>query len=169
MSPLAEISVLVGGLPGILSGLLGGAVGFGTFVWPGNNHFLSGYDFSEVHRGIDISGNTGEATYATDAGVIVYAGWNNYGYGNMVMIDHGNGFRTLYAHLNSVFVSPGESVSKGTQLGTVGNTGNSTGPHLHMGVYSIAAGGDYGGGNISFYSRLKTWTKPTTPPPTRPR
>ena len=87
--------------PGACDAVSGGAVGFGTFIWPSNQHSLSGYDFSPVHRGIDIAGNTGEAVYATDAGVVVYAGWNNYGYGNMVMIDHGNGFQSLYAHLSA--------------------------------------------------------------------
>ncbi len=75
----------------------GGAVGFGTFIWPSNKHTLSGFDYSPStnHWGIDISGNTGEGVYATDAGVVVYAGWNNYGYGNMIMIDHGSGFQYL--------------------------------------------------------------------------
>ncbi len=75
----------------------GGAIGFGTYVWPGVHHYLSGYDWSPEtnHRGIDIAGHTGEAIFAVDAGVIVYAGWNDRGYGNMVMIDHGTGFQSL--------------------------------------------------------------------------
>jgi murein DD-endopeptidase MepM/ murein hydrolase activator NlpD len=82
----------------------GGAVGFGTFVWPANKHYLSGFDYSpdSNHWGLDIAGNGGEGAYATDAGVIVYAGWNDYGYGNMVMVDHGNGFQSLYAHLSEI-------------------------------------------------------------------
>ncbi|HLA05962.1 MAG TPA: LysM peptidoglycan-binding domain-containing protein, partial [Anaerolineales bacterium] len=66
----------------------GGAVGYGTFVWPANNHLISGFDYtpSANHWGIDIAGNEGEGAYATDAGVVVYAGWNNYGYGNMIMV-----------------------------------------------------------------------------------
>ena len=75
----------------------GGAVGYGTFIWPANKHYLSGFGYSPStnHWGIDIAGNEGEGVYATDAGVVVYAGWNDYGYGNMVMIDHGNGFQSL--------------------------------------------------------------------------
>ena len=63
--------------------------------------------------------------------VVAGGGWNA-GYGNHVIVDHGNGFVTLYAHLNSIFVRPGENISRGQQIGTVGNTGNSTGPHLHF-------------------------------------
>ncbi|MGB7875953.1 MAG: peptidoglycan DD-metalloendopeptidase family protein, partial [Anaerolineales bacterium] len=85
--------------PGACDPVAGGAVGFGNFVWPTNKHFLSGFDYSPKsnHWGIDLAGSEGEGVYATDAGVVVYAGWNNYGYGNMVMIDHGNGFQSLYA------------------------------------------------------------------------
>jgi len=122
--------------PGACDPISGGAVGYGTFIWPSNNHSISGYDFSDVHRGIDIAGNTGEATYATDAGVIVYAGWNNYGYGNMVMIDHGNGFQSLYAHLSAFNVGCGQSVGQGDVIGAIGSTGNSSGSHLHFEILS---------------------------------
>jgi len=122
--------------PGACDPISGGAVGYGTFIWPSNNHSISGYDFSDVHRGIDIAGNTGEAVYATDAGVIVYAGWNNYGYGNMVMIDHGNGFQSLYAHLSAFNVGCGQSVGQGDVIGAIGSTGNSSGSHLHFEILS---------------------------------
>jgi hypothetical protein len=122
--------------PGACDAISGGAVGYGAFVWPSNNHALSGYDFSEVHRGLDFAGNTGEAVYATDAGVIVYAGWNNYGYGNMVMIDHGNGFQWLYAHLSAFNVGCGQSVGQGDVIGAIGSTGNSSGSHLHFEILS---------------------------------
>ncbi len=63
--------------------------------------------------------------------MIVYAGWNNWGYGNVVVLNHGNGWQTLYAHLDSVAVGCGQSVYQGSMIGTMGSTGNSTGPHLH--------------------------------------
>ena len=125
--------------PGACDAISGGAVGYGTFIWPSNNHSISGYDFSEVHRGIDIAGNTGEAVYATDAGVIVYAGWNNYGYGNMVMIDHGNGFQSLYGHLSAFNVGCGQSVGQGDVIGAIGSTGNSSGSHLHFEILSASS------------------------------
>ncbi|MBL8089195.1 MAG: peptidoglycan DD-metalloendopeptidase family protein [Anaerolineales bacterium] len=117
----------------------GGAVGYGYFVYPSNNHYLSGFDYSPEtnHSGVDFAGNTGEAVYASDAGVIVYAGWNDYGYGNMIMIDHGNGFQTLYAHLSAINVGCGQSVGQGDVIGAIGNTGRSSGSHLH---FEIMAG-----------------------------
>jgi hypothetical protein len=124
--------------PGACDPISGGAVGFGAFIWPSNKHFLSGYDYSPVHRGIDIAGEEGEGTYATDAGVIVYAGWNNYGYGNMVMIDHGNGFQSLYAHLSAFNVGCGQSVGQGDVIGAIGTTGASSGSHLHFEILSAS-------------------------------
>lgn len=117
----------------------GGAVGYGAFVYPSNNRYLSGFDYSleTNHSGIDLAGNEGEAVYASDAGVIVYAGWNDYGYGNMIMIDHGNGFQTLYAHLSALNVGCGQSVGQGEVIGAIGNTGRSSGAHLH---FEIMAG-----------------------------
>jgi len=112
----------------------GGAVGYGTYVYPTNKHYLSGFDYSEKtnHRGIDLAGSEGEGVYATDAGVIVYSGWNDYGYGNMVMIDHGNGFQSLYGHLSAIYRGCGQSVGQGEGIGAVGTTGRSSGPHLHF-------------------------------------
>lgn len=117
----------------------GGAVGYGSFIYPTNKHYLSGFDFSPStnHNGLDFAGNTGEAVYASDAGVIVYAGWNDYGYGNMVMVDHGNGFQSLYAHLSALNVGCGQSVGQGEVIGAVGSTGRSSGSHLH---FEIMAG-----------------------------
>lgn len=127
--------------PGVCEPVSGGAVGFGTFVWPTDHHFLSGYDYtpSANHWGIDIDGDEGQAVYATDAGVIVYAGWNNYGYGNMIMVDHGNDFQSLYAHLSSINVVCGQSVGQGNLIGLVGSTGRSSGPHLHFEIRGSAS------------------------------
>jgi murein DD-endopeptidase MepM/ murein hydrolase activator NlpD len=120
--------------PGACDPISGGAVGYGTFIWPSNDHNLSGFDYtpSANHWGIDLAGNEGEAVYATDAGVVVYAGWNNYGYGNMILIDHGGGFQSLYAHLSALNVVCGQSLGQGDVIGAIGNTGNSSGSHLHF-------------------------------------
>ena len=109
-----------------------GAVGTGTFVWPTTYRGISGYPYSGIHPAIDIGGQTGNAIYAVDSGVVVYAGWSNYGYGNLIVIDHGNGFQSAYAHLSVVGVSCGQSVFQGGQIGSMGSTGNSSGPHLHF-------------------------------------
>lgn len=127
--------------PGACDPISGGAVGFGTFIWPANNHYLSGFDYAPNanHWGIDIAGNDGEGVYATDAGVVVYAGWNNYGYGNMIMVDHGNNFQSLYAHLSGISVGCGQSVGQGDVIGAIGNTGRSTGSHLHFEIRAISS------------------------------
>lgn len=109
-----------------------GAVGSGTFVWPTTERFLSGYDYTGIHPAIDIAGSVGNAIFATDSGVVVYAGWSNYGYGYLIVIDHGNGWQSAYAHLSAVGVSCGQSVFQGGYIGGLGSTGNSTGPHLHF-------------------------------------
>ena len=111
-----------------------GAVGAGVFIWPANNHFLSGFDYNPNanHSGIDIDGDAGQPVYAADNGVVVFAGWNNWGYGNVVILNHGNGWQTLYAHLSAINVVCGQSVYQTNLLGAIGNTGNSAGAHLHF-------------------------------------
>ena len=109
-----------------------GAYGTGTFVWPTTNHYISGNNYTPTHLGIDIAAADGAPLYAADSGLVVYAGSIGGGYGIMVMIDHGNGYHTLYAHNSSLLVKCGQSVNKGQLIGYTGNTGNSTGPHLHF-------------------------------------
>jgi len=110
-----------------------GAVGTGTFVWPTVDHSVSGYTFDGgVHPAIDIGGAEGNSIFATDSGVVVYAGWSDYGYGYLIVIDHGNGWQSAYAHLSAVGVSCGQSVYQGGYIGGLGNTGNSSGAHLHF-------------------------------------
>mgnify|MGYP002640035471 CR=1 FL=1 len=110
-----------------------GAVGSGYFVWPADNRYLSGNDFWSGHLAIDIAANTGAAIYAADSGVVTMAqGGYNYGYGNVIAIDHGNGFATLYAHLSQINVGTCQSVFAGQLIGRSGNTGNSFGAHLHF-------------------------------------
>ncbi len=112
----------------------GGIGGSGAFIWPTINNYLSGNDYWSGHLGIDIAAPETAPVYAADSGVVVYAGWIGGGYGNMIMIDHGNGYHTLYAHLNSINVGCGQSVYQGAVIGLAGSTGNSTGPHLHFEV-----------------------------------
>lgn len=121
-------------IPGSCDTSAGGAYGTGTFIWPTGNTFISGNDFWSGHLAIDIGAVTGQTVYASDSGVIVYAGSISGGYGNMVFIDHGNGYSTLYAHLSSISVRCGQSVYQGGAIGAAGSTGNSTGPHLHFEV-----------------------------------
>jgi len=120
--------------PGSCGTIVDGAVGTGTFIWPTVNHFLSGYDYSPStnHFGIDIAGALGNAVYAADNGVVVYAGWNDWGYGNVIVIDHDGGWQTLYAHLSALNVGCGYNVYQGDVIGAIGSTGNSSGPHLHF-------------------------------------
>jgi murein DD-endopeptidase MepM/ murein hydrolase activator NlpD len=110
-----------------------GAVGTGTFVWPTTDHSISGYAFDPgIHPAIDIGGQVGNSVFATDSGVVVYAGWSDYGYGYLISIDHGTGWQSAYAHLSAIGVSCGQSVYQGGYIGALGNTGNSSGPHLHF-------------------------------------
>ena len=111
-----------------------GPIGTGTFVWPAVERWLSGYDYSPEtnHYGIDIAGDFGHGIFASDDGVVVYAGLNDWGYGNVVVIDHGNDWQTVYAHLDSISVGCGASVYQGQVIGLMGSTGNSSGPHLHF-------------------------------------
>lgn len=127
--------------PGACDPVSGGAVGFGAFVWPAAKHYLSGFDYAPNanHWGLDLAGNDGEGVFSTDAGVVVYAGWNNYGYGNMIMVDHGNNFQSLYAHLSGISVGCGQSVGQGDLIGTIGNTGRSSGSHLHFEIRAISS------------------------------
>jgi len=117
----------------------------GSFVFPVASYSYISSRFGERvhpitgelknHNGMDIASNMGTAVYAADGGKVVLAEWYG-GYGNCIMIDHGNGYKTLYGHLSVIGVKNGQSVSQGAVIGQVGSTGNSTGPHLHFEVYS---------------------------------
>jgi murein DD-endopeptidase MepM/ murein hydrolase activator NlpD len=120
--------------PGACEGSYEGLYGGGGFIWPAANHFLSGNDFWSGHLGIDIAGGVGDSVLASDSGVVVFAGWATGGYGYMIMVDHGTGYQTLYAHLSNVGVRCGQSVYQGNYIGGIGSTGNSTGSHLHFEV-----------------------------------
>lgn len=123
----------------------GSAVGTGSFLWPAPTstyitsrfglriHPVTGVQKS--HTGTDIGAGAGDNVLAAAPGVVTMASWNG-GYGNCVMIDHGNGYQTLYAHMSSIAVSNGAAVSAGSVIGYVGSTGVSTGPHLHFEVWA---------------------------------
>lgn len=119
----------------------GGAVGSGGFVWPADSRSLSGNDYWSGHLGIDIAAGEGAPVYAADSGVVTMAqGGYNYGYGNVIQIDHGNGYSTVYAHLSVIGVGQCASVGAGQWIGSAGNTGNSQGAHLH---FEVRQGGGF--------------------------
>jgi murein DD-endopeptidase MepM/ murein hydrolase activator NlpD len=111
-----------------------GPVGTGEFIWPSQFQALSGTDFMEGHPGIDLSTPKGTPVYAADSGLVIFAGWTGLGYGNTVLIDHGNGYQTLYGHLSQISTVCGSVVDKAELIGLAGDTGNSTGAHLHFEV-----------------------------------
>jgi LysM repeat protein len=118
--------------PGGCSGSYGGAGGTGTFIWPTPIHTLTGNDYWDGHLAIDLATSPENPVYASDSGVVIFSGWSTGGYGYMVMLDHQNGFQTVYAHLSSTSVGCGQSVGQGQTIGWGGSTGNSTGNHLHF-------------------------------------
>lgn len=116
--------------------LVGGLLG-----WPTDGGYISsgvGTRWGSMHKGIDIARTdrgTQPPIYAADSGTVESAGFNNGGYGNLVVINHGNGMVTKYAHMSSITVTSGQTVEKGQQIGVMGNTGDSQGVHLHFEVY----------------------------------
>ena len=101
--------------------------------------FLKLYGYTRSHNGVDIGAGYGTNIWAAAGGTVISAGWNG-GYGNCVMINHGNGYTTLYGHMSKIAVSAGQTVSMGQVIGYVGSTGNSTGPHIHFEIRASATG-----------------------------
>ena len=146
MVPGAKREVVIWQPPAVSSsggsGLGGGIapkiVGTGSFQYPVNNrNFTQFYWYG--HPAIDIALGEGNPVFAADTGTVTYAGWNTWGYGNLIVVNHGNGYETLYAHLSGINVVPGQIVYKGNVIGYSGNTGNSSGPHIH---FEIRIGGN---------------------------
>lgn len=111
--------------------------GDGTFAWPASGGYISsqqGYRWGKLHKGIDIARPSNYNISAADNGVVVYAGYDG-GYGNKIIIDHQNGYKTIYAHLASMSVGSGQTVARGSKIGVMGATGDSTGIHLHFEVF----------------------------------
>ena len=113
----------------------GGQPSAAGLIWPCDGVVVSGFGmrWGRMHEGIDIGCAYGTPNRAAAAGTVIYAGWLG-GYGNLVVVDHGNGLSTAYAHASSILVSVGQSVSQGQTVSLVGSTGNSSGPHLHFEV-----------------------------------
>ncbi len=111
----------------------GTVVASGNFVWPTSGTISQGFFW--YHKGIDIANKSAPNILAADAGKVIIAGWpDNYGYGNRVIIDHGNGYKTLYGHMSVIFVKQGQNVNRGDAIGKMGCTGRCTGTHLHFEV-----------------------------------
>jgi len=125
------------GRPGMCAGAVSGLPGRGWFNWPTSGRRISGWYFRDprnpAHSGLDIGLRTGDAVFAADGGVVIFAGWwGSGGYGNLIVVDHLNGWQTWYAHLSQVNVVCGQQVGAGDIIGLGGSTGWSTGPHLHF-------------------------------------
>jgi murein DD-endopeptidase MepM/ murein hydrolase activator NlpD len=107
-----------------------GARGTGRFQWPVIGYISQDYWYG--HRALDIAAPTGTPVSAADGGFVTFVGWTDVGYGNLIRIDHGNGFATWYGHLSQFNVVIGQAVKRGDVIGYIGSTGHSTGPHLHF-------------------------------------
>jgi murein DD-endopeptidase MepM/ murein hydrolase activator NlpD len=108
----------------------GSVTASGSFVWPAAGIITQRYSF--FHKAFDIANRGGGPIVAADSGTVIAAGWDSSGYGNKVMVDHGNGYITLYGHLSLIQVKEGQTVTRGSVLGQMGSTGHSTGTHCHF-------------------------------------
>ncbi len=116
--------------------------GTGSLSWPAVGGYISshvGERWGSTHKGIDIARPSNRNILAADNGVVESAGYDSGGYGNKIVINHNNGMKTIYAHLQSIDVKVGQTVEKGSKIGVMGSTGNSTGIHLHFEVYKNGA------------------------------
>lgn len=116
-----------------------GPIGSGNFIWPSDARYVNGYDYlpQANHFGIDVPGESDPSAYAVDSGVVVYAGWNEWGYGNLVIINHGNDWQTLYANLSELYVVCGQTIWQGGVVGIMGGPANPSAtapgfPYLHF-------------------------------------
>lgn len=113
----------------------------GSWGWPTQGTITQ--NFKAWHKGLDIANHSAPSILAADSGKVIVAGWtDNTGYGNRVMIDHGNGYKTLYAHMSKIAVVVGQTVKRGDVLGQMGSTGRSTGTHLHFEIRTTAGNKD---------------------------
>ena len=127
-------------LANILTPDAGSVSATGKFVWPGFGRITQ--PFRSYHPGVDIANHDGGPIIAADSGTVIVSGWTNTGYGNHVIIDHGNGYKTLYGHLSSISVVTGQRVTRGSTIGRMGSTGRSTGTHLHFEIRTASGNVD---------------------------
>lgn len=111
-----------------------GVKGSSNFIWPTNGMITQSPVW--YHMALDIANNAAPVVLASDTGTVIYSGCITYGYGCHIIVDHANGYQTLYAHMSSLSVSAGQAVGQGQQVGVMGSTGRSTGTHLHFEVRS---------------------------------
>lgn len=136
-----EVAQSTGDLEHVLSPHLDG-LAHTPSIWPAKGFLASGFGnridpiggYREFHAGLDISAPTGSPAVASAEGLVLETGWMT-GYGNTVILSHGNGYTTLYGHLSKILVEPGQNVKRWDKIGLVGSTGRSTGPHLHYEVH----------------------------------
>ncbi len=114
--------------------------GHARFIWPTTNHRINQYFRGRYHTGVDIEGDYSSPIYAAAAGRVIFAAFDRSGYGLHIVIDHGNGYETLYGHASKIFVGVGDRVTQGQTIAMVGSTGRSTGTHLH---FEIRTGGGF--------------------------
>jgi murein DD-endopeptidase MepM/ murein hydrolase activator NlpD len=113
----------------------------GKWLWPAAGSISQGY--RPWHKAVDIANRSGGPILAADAGTVIVSGWpDNSGYGNRVILDHGNGYKTLYAHMSKLAVKAGQTVKRGDKLGDMGSTGRSTGTHLHFEIRTAKGNAD---------------------------
>lgn len=122
--------------PQYIAQIQAGVKGSSNFIWP-TSGTITQYPVW-YHMALDIANNAAPPILASDTGTVIYSGCQRYGYGCNIIIDHANGYQSLYAHLSSLEVSAGQAVSKGQRIGVMGSTGRSTGTHLH---FEIRSGG----------------------------
>jgi LysM repeat protein len=128
-------------LAGTLTPNAGAVSATGSWIWPAQGTITQWY--KAWHKGLDIANHSGGNILAADSGTVVMAGWpDNSGYGNRVLIDHGNGYQTLYAHMSKISVTVGQTVNRGNVIGFMGSTGRSTGTHLHFEIRSASGNRD---------------------------
>ncbi len=107
-----------------------GVKGTGSFAWPTSGVISQGYHW--YHKALDIANRSAPLVKAADGGQVTMVIRSRFGYGRHVVVDHGNGYKTLYAHMSKIYVKAGDKVSRGSSLGQMGSTGRSTGTHLHF-------------------------------------